>query len=97
MTANTQGIKKGTRIKVEPVRRQKDIKAISQLLQGKTRDLLLWVMGINNGLRANDLVRIRVDQVMRLKAGDVVNIVESKTGKDNVLVIVVQRAIMTPL
>jgi integrase len=87
MVANIQGIKKGTKVKVGPVRKQKDIKAISQLLQGKNRNLLLWVMGINNGLRANDLVRIRVDQVIRLKAGDVVNIVELKTGKDNVLVI----------
>ncbi len=87
MTANRNGIKKGSRVKVEPVRKQKDIKAISKLLQGKPRDLLLWVIGINNGLRASDLVNLKVTQVQDLKPGDVLNIVESKTGKDNVLVI----------
>ena len=38
-------------------------KAICQLLQGKPRDYLLWVMGINNGLRASDLVMLKVHQV----------------------------------
>ena len=87
MTANRDGIKKGSKVKVEPVRNQKDIKAISKLLHGKPRDLLLWTMGINNGLRASDLVGIKIVQVQDLKPGDVLNIVESKTGKDNVLVI----------
>jgi integrase len=87
MSANREGIKKGSRVKVDPVRKQKDIKAISKFLQGKPRDLLLWTMGINNGLRASDLVKLKVTQVKDLKPGDVLNIVESKTGKDNVLVI----------
>jgi len=51
------------------------------------RDYLLWVLGINNGLRAKDLVRIRYSLVEGLKTGAVINIVETKTGKDNVLVI----------
>jgi len=86
MNAQKMGLKKGSKIKVEPVRKLKDIKAISKLLQDKPRDLLLWVMGINNGLRASDLVVIKVVQVQDLKPGEVLNIVESKTGKDNVLV-----------
>ncbi|MGV7223670.1 MAG: site-specific integrase [Nitrospinales bacterium] len=81
------GLKKGAKVKVEPVRKLKDIKAISKLLQGKPRDLLLWTMGINNGLRASDLVGIKVVQVQDLTPGDVLNIIEKKTGKDNVLVI----------
>jgi integrase len=87
MAANRKGITKGTKVKVEPIRKQKDVRAISKLLQGRPRDLLLWIMGINNGLRASDLVVIKVVQVHDLKPGDVLNIVESKTGKDNVLVI----------
>ena len=87
MAANRDGLKKGSKVKVEPVRKLKDIKAISKLLQGKPRDLLLWTLGINNGLRASDLVAIKVAQVQDLKPGEVLNIVESKTGKDNVLVI----------
>ncbi len=84
---NKNGLKKGSIITVEPIRKQKDIKAISRLLKSRPRDHLLWVMGINNGLRANDLVRIRYSQVEGLKPEAVIKIVESKTGKTNVLVI----------
>jgi len=72
---------------VDPIRKAKDIKAISRLLQSRPRDYLLWMMGINNGLRANDLIRIRYSQVEGAKPGAVVNIIETKTGKSNVLVI----------
>jgi integrase len=44
-------------------------------------------MGINNGLRISDLLKIRVGQVRDLKAGDSLTIREQKTGKDNVLMI----------
>ena len=81
------GLKKGSKITVEPIRKQKDIKSISRLLRSRPRDFLLWTFGINNGVRANDLVRLRYSQVEGLKPGAVIKIVESKTGKDNVLVI----------
>lgn len=81
------GLKKGAKIKVEPIRKKEDIKAISQLLEEKPRDLLLWTMGINNGLKAGDLVRLKVSQVQDLKPGDSIRIVETSTGKDNALVI----------
>ena len=44
-------------------------------------------MGINNGLRACDLVRTKVGDVRYLKVGETLKIKESKTGKDNILVI----------
>ena len=50
------GLKKGSKITAEPIRKQKNIKAISRLLKSKPRDFLLWTLGVNNGLRANDLV-----------------------------------------
>ncbi len=78
---------KTTNLTVEPIRRIKDIKAISRLLKSRPRDHLLWTMGINNGLRAKDLVRIRYGQVEGANPGAVINIVETKTGKTNVLVI----------
>ena len=81
------GLKKGSKITAEPIRKQKDIKSISRLLRSRPRDFLLWTFGINNGVRANDLVRLRYSQVEGLKPGAVIKIVESKTGKDNVLVI----------
>ncbi len=87
MAANRTGIKKGTRVAVEPIRQKKDIKAISRMLQGNYRDSLLWIIGINNGLRASDLVKLKVHQVINCKPGDTVNVIESKTQKPNVLVI----------
>lgn len=79
--------KKGSRIEVEPIRREKDIKAIIQLLSGHPRDHLLFVMGINNGIRVGDLLNIRVGDVRYLKPGQVHQITESKTKKKNVVVI----------
>lgn len=72
---------------MEPIRKAKDIKSISRLLKSRPRDYLLWVLGINNGLRGKDLVHLRHRQVEGLKTGAVIKIVETKTGKDNVLVI----------
>ena len=80
-------IKKGSNLTVDPIRKQKDIRSISRLLKSHPRNYLLWVMGINNGIRTNDLVKLRYNMVEGLKAGAVIKIVESKTGKDNVLVI----------
>ena len=79
--------KKGSRITVDPIRRLKDIRSISQLLSDKPRDYLLFVMGINNGLRIGDLLKLKVSQVQNVKVGDIIKIKESKTKKDNVLVI----------
>ena len=79
--------KKGSRIEVEPIRREKDIKAIIQLLSGHPRDHLLFVMGINNGIRVGDLLNIKIGDVRYLKPGQVHQITESKTKKKNVVVI----------
>ena len=79
--------KKGSKIEVEPIRQEKDIKAIIQLLSGQPRDHLLFVMGINNGIRAGDLLNIKVGDVRYLKPGQVHQIIESKTKKKNVVVI----------
>lgn len=79
--------KKGDKITVEPIRDLKDIESIKKILSSKTRDLLLFTMGINNGLRCGDLLRIRVSNVSHLKPGDTLKIREQKTGKENVLMI----------
>jgi len=44
-------------------------------------------MGINNGLRTGDLLKLKVAQIKNLKIGDTLKIRESKTKKDNILVI----------
>jgi len=84
---NANHPKKGSRIAVDPIRKLKDIKAISKMTSGNPRDHLLFVMGINNGLRACDLVRVKVGDLRYLKVGDTLTIKESKTGKDNILVV----------
>ena len=78
---------KGQKKTVEPIRKIKDIKAIKKILADKPRDLLMFTLGINNGLRAGDLLQLKVHQVKDLKVGDSISIIESKTGKKNVLVI----------
>ena len=78
---------KGTRIEVEPIREEKDIKSILQFLSGKPRDFLLFTMGINNGIRAGDLLQIKVGDVRYLRAGQVHQIIESKTKKKNIVVV----------
>ena len=79
--------KKGDRIAVDPIRKTKDIKAIAKLIQDNPRDHLLFSIGVNNGLRSCDLIKLKVGQVRHLKIGDTLTIKESKTGKENILVI----------
>jgi len=72
---------KGSSITVEPIRNQKDIKAIKKLLADNPRDFCLFTIGINTNLRASDILNIKVKQVKDLKAGDELVVTEKKTGK----------------
>lgn len=72
---------KGSAIKVQPIRRLEDIKAIKKLLAGNLRDLAIFTLGINSALRASDLLAIRHEQVNGLKVGDSFEIKEQKTGQ----------------
>lgn len=78
---------RGDNIAVDPIRKPKDISAIAKLNQDNPRDHLLFIMGVNNGLRIGDLVKLKVKDVKDSKIGDTVSIIEGKTGKKNVLVI----------
>ena len=73
--------KKGSQIKVEPIRKRKDIDLIKKLLSDKPRDLALFILGINTNLRASDLLRLTVGHVKHLNEGDALEIKEKKTGK----------------
>jgi len=77
--------KKGSRITVDPIRDVADVKSISKMLSGEPRNHLLFVMGVNNGLRTVDLLKLKVADVRDMKPGDTLKIKESKTGKDNIL------------
>ena len=78
---------KGSRITVDPIRKIEDVKSISKLLESSPRDRLLFIMGVNNGIRTGDLLKLKVKDVQHLKAGDFIIIREGKTNKDNVLVV----------
>jgi integrase len=73
--------KKGSSIRVEPVRELKDIRKIEALLKDNPRDLCLFILGINTNLRASDLVKLTTDQVEHLNLGDDLCVKEKKTGK----------------
>lgn len=85
MSRNINHPIKGSRITVEPIRDPKDIETIKRMLRDRPRDQLLFVMGINNGLRAGDLIKLKVGQVQHLKPGQSISIREGKTGKVNTL------------
>lgn len=61
---------KGSSIRVDPIRDLNDIKLIKHILQEKPRDLALFIVGVNTSLRASDLLRIRVGDVLGLRPGE---------------------------
>jgi integrase len=71
--------KKGSTIKVEPIRHLKDIKAIKRLLQDSPRDFCLFTLGINTNLRASDLLAITAGMV---RNEEELVLKEKKTGKE---------------
>lgn len=78
---NANHPKKGSSIKVYPIRDLKAIKRIKKLNEEKPRDLCLFTLGINTAYRANELLSLTVGQVDYLVAGDVLDIKQSKTKK----------------
>ncbi|MBV1928399.1 MAG: tyrosine-type recombinase/integrase [Gammaproteobacteria bacterium] len=73
--------KKGSRIKVEPIRDKESIQKLKDLLADNPRDLCLFTLGINTAYRANELVSIKVGQVAHLSVGDRLDLKQSKNGK----------------
>ena len=64
---------------VQPIRNKQKIEEIKSILRNNgTRDLLLFAMGINTGLRISDLLKLKVIDV---KGKSHVEIKEQKTGK----------------
>ncbi len=64
---------------VEPIRNKKKIESVKRILkENGTRDFLLFLIGINSGLRISDILKLRVQDV---KDKDYIEIYEQKTGK----------------
>ena len=80
-SGNLNHPKKGSTIKVEPIKKVKDIQTIKKLLADNPRDFALFTIGINTNLRASDLLQIKAGQVRNLKPNDSFEIKEKKTKK----------------
>ena len=64
---------------VEPIRNLNDIERLKNyFIRGRFRDFLMFIMGINIGLRISDLLSLKVKDVMN---GEYVELKEGKTGK----------------
>jgi len=64
---------------VEPIRNKSDIQKVEKVLAKQSkRDLLLFVIGTNCGLRISDILRLNVGDV---RGKTHIQIVEKKTGK----------------
>lgn len=74
-------------MKVEPIVAPTDIKNIKKILRDTPRDLLLFVLGVNSGLRAQDLLNLRAQNLRDCKVGDRITLKEKKTNKDNVFIV----------
>jgi len=73
---------------VQPIRDTKKIDAMKSIMKGESnyRDLLLFVLGINTGLRISDILALKWESFITgggrlLKTGDQLNVVEIKTKK----------------
>lgn len=65
---------------VEPIKNKKSLKQIENILNNKKskRDLLIFVLGINTGLRISDILALNVGDV---KNKEFIRLIEQKTGK----------------
>lgn len=64
---------------VEPIKDKAKLKKVEEILEKQNwRNLLLFIMGINTGLRVSDILALDVEDV---KNKDYVSIIEKKTGK----------------
>lgn len=84
---NSNHPKKGSKITVDPIYRISDIYKVLAVLKHKPRDYCLFILGINTGYRASDLVSIKVGDVQHLKAWDPLSLKEKKTGKIRTVII----------
>ena len=68
---------------VEPIRNKNDLKKIENVLRKQNmRDLLLFTVGTNCGLRISDILSLNVGDV---RGKNYISIVEKKTGKKRFL------------
>ena len=73
--------RKGSQIKVEPIRDKRAITRIKKLLEDIPRENCIFTLGINTAFRANELLSIRAKQVHMIEHGSYLDIKQKKTKK----------------
>lgn len=63
---------------VQPIRDLSILKKVEQILSRNKRDLLLFTIGINCGLRVSDILSLNVEDV---RGKNYIQLIEKKTGK----------------
>lgn len=70
----------------QPLKTKQEIELVRELIKAKTKDpkrnLTIFNIGINNGIRTNDILNLKVADVL---GKDATTIIESKTGKQRKL------------
>ncbi len=64
--------------KVEPIRSKSDLRKVEQILSKNPRDLLMFTIGTNCGLRISDILALNVRDV---RGKNYIQLFEKKTGK----------------
>ena len=72
---------------VEPIRNKKKIELIKKILNDNPRNLLIFVMGLNTGLRMGDILSLKIEDIKGKQVGDKVYLIEQKTKKRNYFLI----------
>jgi len=57
-------------MRVDPITELKDIKNIKRLLDDNPRNKIIFVMGVNSGLRVQDLLQLRIGDVKNAEIAD---------------------------
>jgi len=78
---------KGSICKVAPLVTVEAVAAVKSLLSGHPRNYALFVVGVNTGFRASDLIAMTVGMFRGLKVGDSLSVREKKTGKVRVVTV----------
>jgi integrase len=71
----------GSSTATDPIYTIEDVEKVKKLLRNRPRDYLFFIMGINNGLRAGDLLQLRAESFKNAKIGDIIRLKEQKRGK----------------
>jgi len=74
-------------MKVDAIKDIHQIKLLRSTLYPNARNLLLFEIAVQSGLRMGDILKLRIDDFNNKKVGDTIRLQEQKTKKQNIIVI----------